>query len=230
MEHALEDMKAEDDLAQLVEKFSLVQGKKGKGKSLGAIHLAYNIRERFDIPIVLIGDKMGIKEAFGPVHHMSIMAFKEELEKLSVAAKEAEQAEQVVDIFKKHGISIVGAMLVIDESYELFDARRSSDKLVQTMGYFCAKQRHYHITLMVLAPAEKMLDQRITMQIDWRGRVYTNEYSGNCNLRFVNGLQAVAFRFNGNDTGGGIHAPYFQMYDSWNVQGYRKASLNIKNF
>lgn len=223
----LEEEEKEVALARLIETAILIEGKKRRGKTLTAIGISWEIRERFNREVIAVGSKMGLNENFGPFAYMPESDFRSEMEKIAVAANEEENAERVASMFEKYGVSILYKTVIFDESYKLFDARRSSDKLIQLFGYFVAQQSHYHVTTIMLAPTREMIDKRVRLQLDWQGRVYHNRYTNIARVRLISGIDVITYDIDGaSDT---EHVPFYDMYDSWNLLGFRKASLNIKN-
>jgi len=216
----------EDCLLKLLETAMDVVGKKGRGKSLTAVAIAYQMRERFGRHVICIGSKMGLKrEVFGDFQVMSEADFRMEMERIDAAAGEEESVEQVAKAFEKYGISILYSTVIFDEAYKLFESRRASDKFVQLTGYFMAQQRHYHVTTLLCTPDEDMIDKRVVRQLDWKGRCYHNKYTDVCRTRFVQGLQVETLEVDGTDDV--MHPAYYAMYDSWSLLGYRKSSLQI---
>ncbi len=59
----------------LLEKFILLTGTKGTGKTSSGIHLAYNLREFTDRPVIVVGTLMGIKPEFGPFEYLDAADF-----------------------------------------------------------------------------------------------------------------------------------------------------------
>ncbi len=220
------DTEQQDVIGRLLETSVDIIGKKGRGKTLTGVTVGYQLRERFERPVVCVGSKMGLNENFGPFQFLGEQDFRNEMEKISVAADEEENAEQVAAMFKKYGVSILYATIIFDEAYKLFEARRAMDKMVQLMGYFMAQQRHYHVTTVLMAPDEKLIDKRIIQQVDWKGRCFHNKYTNMCRARFVQGLEVLTLDIDGTDDT--LHPTYYDMYNSWNMVGYRKQSLNIK--
>ena len=217
----------EDVVGRLLETSIDIIGKKGRGKTLTGVAIAYQLRERFGRNVICVGSKMGLNENFGPFQFMGEMDFRAEMEKISIAADEEENAEQVAKMFDKYGISILYSTIIFDEAYKLFEARRSMDKMVQLMGYFMAQQRHYHCTTILMAPDEDLIDKRIIRQVDWKGRTFHNKYTDMCRARFVQGLEVLTLDIDGLDDT--LHPGYYYMYDSWAMLGYRKQSLQIKS-
>ena len=224
----VEQQKREDTLARLVEQAILIEGKKGRGKTLTALAIAWWLRELFNRPVISVGSKMGIKPEFGPHKVMNEMAFRDELNKLSIVANEEDNAENVARAFEKYGISILYSTLIFDEAYKLFNSRTPMDKLVQLFGMFVAQSRHYHVTILLLTPDRSMVDgKRVRPQMDWNGRVYHNKYTNKARLRLVAGIETMTIEVDGlNDPT--PENNFYGMYDSWTLVGYRTSQLNIK--
>ncbi len=178
--------------------------------------------------MVCVGSKMGLKrETFGEFQMMSESDFRDEMERITMAASEEENVDQVAKSFEKYGISILYATVIFDEAGKLFEARRSSDKLIQLTGYFMDQQRHYHVTTIFCAPSEDRIDKRILGQLDWKGRCYHNKYTDICRARFVQGLEVQTLEMDGLDDS--THPSYYSLYNSWSLVGFRGTSLNITN-
>jgi hypothetical protein len=223
---AIEHAKQQEDYSRLLEQAILIVGKKGRGKTLSAVDICYNLREDFDRPVICIGSKMGLNpETFGAFQNMDERAFRDEMERLNIAASEEENAEQVANAFKKYGVSVLYATLVFDEARKPLNSRRPGDKLVQLTGDFVMQSRHYHSTIVLLAPNEDEIDKRVVRQIDWKGRCFHNKYTDICRLRLVQGLEVINFDIDAVDES--QHPRYYDMYNSWVMVGYRQTSLQI---
>lgn len=227
------EQEREDTLSRLVEQAVLIEGKKGRGKTLTAIALSWEIRQRFGRPVIAVGSKMGIgkgaggPDAFGPHKVMNEVAFRNELEKIDVVSNEEDNAEAVAAAFDKYDISILYATLIFDEAYKLFNKRNPRDKLIQLFGFFVAQSRHYHVTIILLSP-ENMVDERVMNQMDWKGRVYHNPYTQTARVRLMSGLDVINYDIHGSDDSD--HIPFYDMYDTHVLLGYRKSDLKIKNY
>ncbi len=227
IDRAIQDTEVDDTISQLQETSMDIIGKKGRGKTMSGVAVAYQLRERFNRPVICIGSKMGLDpNTFGPFQIMNEKDFRDELERIDIAASEEESAEAIAKAFDKYGISILYATIIFDEAYKMFEARRSADKLVQLAGYFMAQQRHYHVTTIFMSPTEEMIDKRIVGQVDWHGRCFFNKYTGICTTRFTQGLQVLTLEIDSDEDT--LHPPYKKMYNSWAMLGYRKTSLSIK--
>jgi len=223
----LEEEAKETALARLIETAILIEAKKRRGKTLSCVGIAWELRERFGREVVAVGSKMGLKEEFGPFTYMPESDFRNEMEKLSVAAKEEENADRVASMFEKYGVSILYKTVIFDEAYKLFNARTPMDKLTQLTGFFVAQQSHYHVTTIFTSPSREMLDKRIRLQLDWQGRVYHNKYTNTARVRLINGIDVLTYDVDGaSDT---EHLPFYEMYDSWGLLGFRTKSLQIAN-
>lgn len=216
----------EDALSRLLEQATLIEAKKGRGKTLLAVGISWELRERFGCPVVAVGTTMGLKPEFGPYKYMPAADFRDELERISTASNEEENAEKVMQAFEKYGISILHSTLVFDEARKLFNSRNPSDKLIQLAGDFIAQSRHYHVNTLILAPDRDEIDKRVRRQVDWLGRAYHNKYTHTAHTRLVQGLEVLPISVDGaSDL---EHVPFYDMYDSWTMLGFRKSSLNVK--
>ncbi len=225
MKLMLADTKEEDALARLVETAILLEGKKSRGKTLSAVAICYQLRERFNRHVVTVGTKMGIKPEFGEFENLSEVQFKGALEKIQDVVDEELGAEAVVKALRVLGVDLMYATIVFDESYKLFDCRTPSDKMTRLFGYFMAQQAHYHCTTLLLTPNRGMIDKRVRQQLDWQGRCFHNKWTHKCTVRMVGGLETMTFVFSGEDDT--HHAPYYEMYDRWNLVGYRRKHLEV---
>ncbi len=216
----------EDALGQLLEKAVLIEAKKRRGKTLGAVGISWELRERFDRPVVCVGSRMGLNESFGPYQFMSESDFRDEMERINVAASEEENAEQVAKAFQKYGISVLYATLVFDEARKMLDSRKHNDKMVQLVDDYLMQSAHYHTTTIICAPGADELDKRVIRQLDWKGRVYHNSYTDVARIRLVSGIDVLTLDIDGaSDV---EHVPFYEMYQSWNLIGFKKSSLRIK--
>ena len=227
MDAEIASFQQDDVLLKLLETSIDVVGKKGRGKTLTTVAIAYQMRERFQRHVICVGSKMGLKPAFGEFQSMSEADFRNEMERIDTAAGEEESVELVAKAFEKYGISILYSTVIFDEAYKLFESRRASDKFVQLVGYFFAQQRHYHVTTILCTPDEDMIDKRVLRQLDWKGRCYHNKYTDICRSRFVQGLQVETLEIDGTDDT--MHTKYYDMYNSWNLLGYKKTALQVNN-
>jgi hypothetical protein len=223
----VETERKEDALTQLREKTLLVEAKKRRGKTLTAMALSWELRENFGQPVVVVGSNMGLKSSFGPASFMTDGEFRQELENIAAVANEADNAEAVVKAFEKYGIKIYGATVVFDEARKLFNRRAPMDKLCQLFSDYLMQSAHYHTTNILTAPEEQDIDRRVCKQIDWRGRVYHNKYTNIARCRFTQGVETIVYEVNGaSDT---EHIPFYEMYDSWALLGFRQRALSIKD-
>ena len=222
----ISDQKEEDALARLVEMSVLLEGKKGRGKTLTAVVICYQLRERFGRHVITVGSKMGLLPEFGDYENLTEVQFKSALEKIQDVVDEEAGAEAVVKALRSKGVDLLYSTLAFDESYKLFDCRTPSDKLARLFGYFMAQQRHYHCTTLLLTPNRDMIDKRVRQQLDWQGRCFHNSWTHNCTVRLVGGLETMTFTLSGTD--GVFHTPYYDMYDSWTLVGYRRKHLEIE--
>jgi len=226
---ALQDKREEDALSRLLETAILYEGKKGRGKTLTAAAQSYQLRERFGRHVIAVGSKMGLKPEFGEFQQLSEGEFKNALDTIAEVAEDAEAekrgAEEVHKALLSRGVDLLYSTLVFDEAYKLFDASHR-DRICRLFGYFIAQSRHYHSTIILCTPNRKMVDQRVTQQIDWWGRVFHNKWTDTCEVILTAGLETMTFSIDGRD--GTHHIPYYDMYDSWTLLGFRKAHLTME--
>jgi len=222
----IEEERKETTLARLVEQATLLEGKKRRGKTLVAMGLAWELRERFGREVVAVGSKMGLNENFGPFTYMPESDFRNEMEQINLAANEEENAERVASMFETYGVSILYKTVVFDEAYKLFNVRTPMDKLTQLTGFFVAQQSHYHVTTIFTSPTREMVDKRIRLQLDWQGRVYHNKYTHTARARLVNGIDVVVYDVDGASDE--EHIPFYDMYDTHVLLGFRPTNLRIK--
>ena len=222
----LAESKEEDALARLVETAMLLEGKKARGKTLSATAICYQLRERFGRHVITIGSKMGLRPEFGESQDLTETQFKDALTKIQDVVDEEAGAEEVVKALRAKGVDLMYSTLVFDEAYKLFDCRTPGDKLARVFGYFMAQQRHYHCSTLLLTPNRDMVDKRVRQQLDWQGRCFHNKWSHKCTVRFVGGLETMTFTFSGID--GTYHVPYYEMYDTHILVGFRRKHLDIE--
>ncbi len=223
-------------LSYLLNQIVLLEGKKGRGKSLSSIALAYELREMFNKPVIIVGTKVGITDNFGPFKFLSTQEFVEQLDQISNIANTDEEGvgETVIErALKSLGIDIMDSTILFDEAIKLFDSRTPSDKLVRLFGYFVAQSRHYNITMVIAIPNRDNLDKRVRRQIDWFGRCTTTCRTLNkkcirpgcrhiTTIRFVGGIDRFKLRLEGTK--------YWSMYNSWSIVGFRPSQTSIKNY
>ena len=217
----------------------MLEGKRGKGKTLAATAMAYQLRELFGKKVVVIGTKMGLTSEFGPFIFLDEKQFIRELDKISTISKQTPDGavgDAVEAALKEMKVDIFDSVMVIDEAYKLFDSRTPSDKLVRVFGYFIAQSRHYRTTLLILTPNRDMLDKRVRRQIDWFGRCTTTCRSTpepetgrlqcirlgclhRTTVRFVGGLDRFKLIIYGPN--------YWNKFDSGTIVGFRPSQLQI---
>ena len=222
----LAESKEEDALSRLVETSILLEGKKGRGKTLSAVAICYQLRERFNRHVITIGSKMGLKETFGEFTELTESEFKDALGKIQDVIDEKAGAEEVVKALRAKGVDLMYATIAFDEAYKLFDCRTPSDKLARLFGYFMAQQRHYHCTTLLLTPNRDMVDKRVRQQLDWQGRCFHNKWTHRCTVRLVGGLETMTFTLSGTDDT--YHPSYYSLYDTHTLVGFRRKHLAIE--
>tara|TARA_B100000749_G_scaffold76440_1_gene57441 strand:- start:5414 stop:6187 length:774 start_codon:yes stop_codon:yes gene_type:complete len=214
--------KQAEAIGSLVRQITLFEGKKGRGKTLAAVAMAYQMREFFDIPTVVIGSSMDLTPAYGPHVFLDEREFIDNLDKMTKISKgtaDQEVGDAIETVMENMGISIHDSLLVFDEAYKFFDARTPSDKLVRVFGYFVAQSRHYKSTIFLISPNRDMMDKRVRRQIDWFGRCFTNRRTNVTTVRLTGGVESWKLRVNG--------PTYWPMYDTHAILGFRAKHLNI---
>tara|TARA_B100000949_G_scaffold234745_1_gene254838 strand:+ start:1688 stop:2437 length:750 start_codon:yes stop_codon:yes gene_type:complete len=209
-------------IGSLVRQITLFEGKKGRGKTLAAVAMAYQMREFFDIPTVVIGSSMDLTESYGPYTFLDEREFIDNLDRLTKISKgtaDQEVGDAIETVMDGMGISIHDSLLVFDEAYKFFDARTPSDKLVRVFGYFVAQSRHYKSSLFLISPNRDMIDKRVRRQIDWFARCFTNKRNNVTTVRLTGGVESWKLRVNG--------PTYWDMYDTHAILGFRAKHLNI---
>lgn len=220
----LDTEKETDSLKELINKLIFVEAKKRKGKTAWAMATAWKLREYFDKPVVCVGTKMGLKPEFGPFDYISEAEWREELEKITVAANENENAEKVNEVFRAKGIHIIGATVLFDEAYKLMWSRTPQDKIVKLTVQWVSQVGHYDCTCIVLAPIEAMIDKLIRPQFDWKGQAFFNKYTKVVTVRLQYGIDVLTFTVDLLD--GSTHIPFGDMYNTTNITGYRAQTLS----
>lgn len=222
----LSDVREEDALARLLEASTLLEGRKGRGKTLSAVALCYQLRERFNRHVITVGTKMGLRPEFGKFEALTELQFRDALEKIQDVVDEEAAAEAVVKALRDRGVDLLYATIVFDEAFKLFDCRTPTDKITRLFGYFMAQQRHYHCTTILCVPDREMIDKRVRKQLDWQGRCFHNKWTHRCTVRLVGGLDTITFTLDGLDDA--YHIPYYDLYDSWTIVGFRRKHLAIE--
>jgi SpoVK/Ycf46/Vps4 family AAA+-type ATPase len=212
-------------LGSLVRQITLLEGKKGRGKTLAGVAIAYKLKELFDLPTVCVGTSLELNENYGEHVFIDEKEFVNQLDALTTISKRTSDemvGNSVEQALRKMGVDIANSVLIFDEAYKLFDSRTPSDKLVRIFGYFISQARHYKVTVILMCPSRDMLDKRIRRQIDVFGRCFTNKRTGVTMVRLAGGLETR--RLN-------IYGPtYWKMYNTYSLVGFRQKHLSINQF
>ncbi len=210
-------------VGSLVGSITLLEGKKGRGKTLSAVALAYQMKEFFGIPVVAVGSNMDLqRDKFGDFTFLDEKEFIRNLDdvtKISKGTADDIVGDAIEKVMSHMGISILNSLIIFDEAYKFFDSRTPSDKLVRVFGYFVAQSRHYKSTIFLLTPNRDMIDKRVRRQVDFFGRCFTNRKTGITLVRIRGGVDSWKLRIWGPN--------YYSMYDSWNILGFRSKHLQI---
>jgi len=218
----------EDAIRRLLETALILEGKKGRGKSVAATVISWLLREHFDRHVITVGTKLGLQPAFGEFTEITEGQFKDALSRVQDVVEEDIAAEEVWKALQEKGVNLMHSTIIFDEAYKLFDARNPMDKMTRVFGYFMAQQRHYHCTTMLCAPNREMIDKRVRQQVDWFGRCFHNKWTHQCVVRLVSGLETIPLTFNCIDDT--EHPSFYTMYDSWALTDIGRRHLNIKKY
>lgn len=218
--------KQAEALEPLIRSVTLLEGKKGRGKTLAAVAIAKMLKEMYGIHTVCIGSSLDLnRQTFGDFTFLDEKEFIQDLEKITQVSKHTDDeiiGNAIDSLLKAKGIVVTNAVLIFDEAYKLFDARTPSDKLVRVFGYFIAQSRHYKCTIMLLCPFRDMIDKRVRRQMDYYGRCFTNKRTGLTTVRITGGLDSWKFK---------IYGPtYWDMYDTHAMVGFRAKHLQIGSY
>jgi len=212
-------------LQQLVRGVTLLEGKKGRGKTLAAVAIAYNLREFFDIKTIVVGTSLDLTSKYGEFEFIDEKEFVSRLDTLTQVTKNTSDevvSSAVERVLADMGINLLDSMMIFDEAYKLFDSRSPSDKLVKLFGYFIAQSRHYKSTVLLLCPFRDMIDKRVRRQFDYYGRCFTNNKTHQTTVRISGGMESWKFKING--------PTYWDMYDTHSIPGFRAKHLQIGSF
>ena len=226
---AQKESKTRRKLELLIEAATLLTGKKGRGKTLSAVAISYNLRELYNIPTVCVGSKMGLKyDVYGPAAEIDERALINELEKITdiVRAPDTELEQALDKVLADMGVSIYGALVAVDEAYKLLESRTPSDKMVRLFGYLISQMRHYNLTLMLMAPHPDMIDKRVRRQLDFTGRCFMNKRKQRCVVWFTGSGYTWRFRVNNADPLG-LRPNYYDMYETKALLGFRQKHLEV---
>ena len=105
--------KQAEAIGSLVRNITLFEGKKGRGKTLAAVAMAYQMREFFDIPTVVIGSSMDLTDAYGPYVFLDEREFIDNLDRMTKISKgtaDQEVGDAIEQVMDNMGISIHNAL------------------------------------------------------------------------------------------------------------------------
>ena len=202
---------------------TLFHGQMGTGKSTNAVAISHWMRELFELPVIQIGTSLGLKPVYGPFSFMSEKTFIEQLILMSQIANEIiENQIQDTDAYldwcqKTRGLKLYRAILLVDEMQKFCNSRTPHNRLNLAMLGFVAQMRHYHCTMIGMAPSPMNVDGRVREQIRWL-----------CKPDFDPATKWYVNRLRGPQGGVRlrIYAPdYYDMFDSWAFTGFNIKSL-----
>lgn len=208
-------------------------GQMGTGKSTNAVAIAHWMRDLFDLPVVQVGTSLGLRPPFGPFSFMSKEDFIKQLILITQIAEEAQEqniAEDDIPIYlewcrKERGLRLYKAILLVDELQKICNSRKANNGLNMAMIEFIAQLRHYHCSILAMAPNYTNVDGRVQEQIRWhckpsenpRTRWYTNIMKGSRGTIRLD-----------------VYGPHYQgrypddpdrMFNSWAFTGFNTKSL-----
>lgn len=217
-----------NNLEQIVGKKVLVHGKGGSGKTTAGICIAYDIREYFGRPVVIVGTRMGVvKEFFGDASEIHEEEFIDQLGRINQAVgKDTDISDPVLieRLLVEHGVYLFGTTILIDEGLNLFDRQKYSDPMNQVATDFTTKSRHFHNTLVIFMPREEDMNPRALDQMNWKGGCFYNEYTQLVKVHLVQGQTNLHLEWDTEEEI--VHAKYHDMFVSHNVVGFRATKLN----
>lgn len=207
--------------ADFAEGVTVIEGRKGSGKTLFSVCIAYKLRELFGRPVIC---DFRPSDLFGPYSFLDEKLFVSELEKISDCAKYTPQNEVDLAVkwsLEKNNVKLQDSTIILDEAYRYFDARTPSDRLVRVFGYFISQSRHYKCAVILLTPRKDMIDKRVRTQIDRFVRVAFNPRTQVIHARVLDYNTGEPKRIR-------IYGPnYFDLYESWSPISMRKKVLNM---
>jgi len=202
---------------------TLFHGQMGTGKSTNAVAISHWMRDLFELPVIQVGTSLGLKPAYGPFSYMPEKAFIEQLILMSHISEEITQnniqdTETYLEWCRKtRGLTLYRSILLVDEMQKLCNSRTPHNRLNLAMLNFVAQMRHYHCTMIAMAPSPMNVDGRIREQIRWL-----------CKPDFDPATKWYTNRLRGPQGGVRlrIYAPdYYDMFDSWAFTGFNIKGL-----
>ena len=198
-------------------------GPMGTGKGTNAVAISLWMRDLFELPVIQVGTSMGLKPIYGPFSVMLEKQFIEQLILISKIATEIvenniQDTETYLDwCVQARGLKLYRAILLVDEMQKFCNSRTPHNRLNMAMLNFIAQMRHYHCSMLAMAPSPMNVDSRVREQIRWlckpdfdpTTRWYANR------LRGPQG--GVRLRIYGPD--------YYQLFDSWAFTGFNIKAL-----
>jgi len=210
-------------LGNLQRSVTLLEGKKGRGKTIAGVAVAYQLKELFGIPTVVVGTSMDlVRKTYGDFTFLDEKEFINHLDKLTTVTKNTDEdtvRDAIEETLLTMGVSVTNSCMVFDEAYKFFDSRTPSDKLVRVFGYFIAQSRHYKCTVMLLCPFRDMIDKRVRRQVDYYGRCFTSNKTKITTVRLSGGMDSWKLKIFGPN--------YWDMYDTHALVGFRAKHLLI---
>ena len=211
-------------------------GAMGRGKTLSTVMMAHWMQQLFLIhgprgyqqrTVVSIGTSVGLnKDSFGPIRHISVKEFIEQLQLMSAIAQEI--IEQGIDdeediahylqfAVTSRGLLLYKAILICDEFHKLTNARKPTDRLNMAMLEFIAQLRHYDCTMIVQTPNPRNVDRQVRDQVRWVCKPDMDKVTSECRLVFRGPEGIHKWSFKGK--------LYFDMYNTKQFTGFNSKAL-----
>jgi len=205
-------------------KFTLLTGRMGKGKTLSCVYLAYWLRELFGLPVVQLQTNVGLSEAFGAHSTLTDREFLEQLILLTDIADEIQEQgivdqEAYMDFAKKYrGLVLYKCVLLVDEAQKLVLSLRSSDRLALAISEFVQQMRHYKVTVLAATGNPRNLHRLVRDQVAFVSVPDFNPYTRWYKLFFKSDEGPIKIEIYGPDV--------YPLYYSWSVAGFSRVHID----
>lgn len=205
-------------------KFTLMTGRMGKGKTLSCVYLSYWMRELFGLPVVQLQTNVGLTKTFGPHVTITDREFLEQLILLTDIAEEIqeqgiEDQEAYMDFAKAHrGLILYKCVLLVDEAQKLVLSLRSSDRLGLAISEFVQQMRHYKVTVFAATGNARNLHRLVRDQVAFVTTPDFNPYTKWYKLFFKSDEGPVKLEIYGPDV--------YNLYYSWSVAGFSRVHID----
>jgi hypothetical protein len=205
-------------------KFVLLCGRMGKGKTLSIIYMAYWMRELFGLPVVQFQTNTGLTKKFGDHIRLDDRQFLEQLLLLTDIAEEIseqriEDQEAYMDYAQKYrGLVLYKCILVVDEAQKLVLSLRSNDRMALAISEFVQQMRHYKVTVLAATANARNLHRLIRDQVAFWCVPDYNPYTQWYRLNFRSDEGRIKLEIYGPDV--------WPLYYSWSVAGFSRVHID----